>query len=102
MNSEVAGSRADLEEIIDQRVDSFAYPYGEHSESARAAVRAAYDLGFIADGGVNTLITPPELLRRAPGGRHDSGPELEWRAWTGEVPLRAARDRLGIGSRIRA
>ncbi len=91
---EVAGSRADLEQIVQRPVRAFAYPYGSCDEAAHAAARDSYDLAFVANGRVNALRTPLHLLRRAGVGDLDSGPELEWRAWTGERPFGLTRDRL--------
>ncbi len=87
IQNEVAGSRADLEGLLDQPVGSFAYPYGGYSQAAHDAVAASYDLAFVANGRVNTLSTSPHRLRRVLALDRDSGPELEWRAWTGRDPL---------------
>jgi peptidoglycan/xylan/chitin deacetylase (PgdA/CDA1 family) len=99
LNDEVDGSRDDLERITNAPVSCFAYPFGRHSLSARRAVSATYQLAFTAVGGVNSLATPRDLLRRAPVGPTDSVLELEWRAWTGTVPFSRVRDRLQIGRR---
>ena len=100
LHSEVVGSRKDLEQLVGRKVDAFAYPFGSQSEAARGVVSETFELGFLAEGGVNALTTPLHLLRRAEVGIHDSGPALEWRAWTGSAPLHALRDRLRIRSRL--
>jgi peptidoglycan/xylan/chitin deacetylase (PgdA/CDA1 family)/GT2 family glycosyltransferase len=100
LDDEVRGSGYDLERIIGERVRCFAYPFGSHNAATRAAVSSSYDVAFTADGGVNGLATPPHLLRRTAAGRHHSGPELEWRVWTGSVPFRRIRDRLKLRDRL--
>ncbi len=44
LEREVAGSRADLEDLLGDAVDRFAYPFGHHDPAVRAAVAAA---GFV-------------------------------------------------------
>lgn len=102
LRDEIIGSRDDLEQIVGHTVRAFAYPFGCHNEMARAIVGSSYDVAFLAEGPVNVLTTPPHLLRRAHIGPHDSGLQLEWRAWTGDVPLHKVRDRLRIASRFSA
>lgn len=97
---EVLGSRTDLEEIVRHPVRAFAYPFGRRSPAAEDAVRVAYDLAFLDYGRVNGLRAPPHELRRAAAGPHDTGPELEWRVWCGQRPLRAIRDRLRLRSPV--
>lgn len=41
LDDEVRGSRADLEHLLQQPVESFAYPFGRHAPAAVAAVAAA-------------------------------------------------------------
>jgi len=64
--SEIIGSRKLLESKLGVPVNFFAYPYGEYDPSIQAMVQ---DAGFMAsctiNTGLNTLITPTLLLRRA-------------------------------------
>ena len=94
MTQEVVGSRTDLEQILDKPVRAFAYPYGKHDATSLGSVSSTFDAAFVADGEVNVLSTPRHLLRRAVAGRHESGPEIEWRAWTGGRPRTGVRARL--------
>ena len=47
LRSELAGSRAELEDVLGYPVDTVAYPYGHHNSAVRAAAEAAgYHAGF--------------------------------------------------------
>jgi peptidoglycan/xylan/chitin deacetylase (PgdA/CDA1 family)/glycosyltransferase involved in cell wall biosynthesis len=64
--SEITDSRKLLESKLGVPANIFAYPYGEYNLSIQSILQEA---GFIAsctiDTGLNTLITPSFLLRRA-------------------------------------
>ncbi len=62
---EVAGSKHDLEAILQSPVRAFAYPYGTHNPAVRDCVRGVYNLAFSTEEGLNNLGTDPYLLRRA-------------------------------------
>jgi peptidoglycan/xylan/chitin deacetylase (PgdA/CDA1 family) len=100
IDEELAGSQADLERLVGKPVVGFAYPFGQHNSAVRATVAKNFDIAFTADAGLNGLGTPPHALRRSPAGRHDSGPELEWRAWAGAVPLHRTRDVLRVRAHL--
>jgi peptidoglycan/xylan/chitin deacetylase (PgdA/CDA1 family) len=63
--SEIVGSRADLERALETPVTMFAYPYGEFDETAQALVERN---GFLAGCGVgdclNEAATPVQALCR--------------------------------------
>jgi len=62
---EVAGSKSDLESIIDTEVTSFAYPYGDHDEHVVDAVRkAGYDAACITRTGWALHNTDALRIRR--------------------------------------
>jgi len=64
LESEIAGSVRDLEELLDRPVNAFAYPYGYISEPARAAAAQACPLCFSTIEGLNRSSTDASLLRR--------------------------------------
>jgi peptidoglycan/xylan/chitin deacetylase (PgdA/CDA1 family) len=72
LDSELAGSRADLEEIVGGPVDHLAYPFGYHDERVRAAARrAGYKAGFtFLDGRVETGLDRYRLPRLTMYGGH--------------------------------
>jgi len=65
LRDEVYGSRAELEDLLGQKVDSFAYPYGRLNDSVRATVGdAGYACGFSTRSGFNRPGSDPLLIRR--------------------------------------
>lgn len=72
LDSELAGSRADLEDIVGGPVDHLAYPFGHHDEHVRAAARrAGYKAGFtFLDGRVETGLDEYRLPRLTMYGGH--------------------------------
>lgn len=51
LRKEIAGSRKELEDKLGIRVNALAYPFGIHSEEARAMVKASgYEAGFTVYG----------------------------------------------------
>ena len=65
LEEEVAGSRADLEKLLDKPVVSFSYPYGAVDEVVEAAAQEAGFLGACCvQTGLNSLATPLFQLRR--------------------------------------
>jgi peptidoglycan/xylan/chitin deacetylase (PgdA/CDA1 family) len=109
-------SRIELEDHLDHAVTSFAYPFGYHARSARAAVRAA---GFARACALGDLpahagadrwalprlqvlshTSPEDLLRlvrrraTAPARGWANSKQSIWRAgrrWAGWVPIEAGR-----------
>jgi peptidoglycan/xylan/chitin deacetylase (PgdA/CDA1 family) len=43
---EIAGCKRELEELVEQRVRYFAFPYGQHANMSSAAFGAAYEAGY--------------------------------------------------------
>jgi peptidoglycan/xylan/chitin deacetylase (PgdA/CDA1 family) len=65
LESEVAGSKRDLEEAFGEEVVGFAYPYGKHDERVRAEVARAGFLGACTvEEGRNRPATDDYRLRR--------------------------------------
>jgi peptidoglycan/xylan/chitin deacetylase (PgdA/CDA1 family)/GT2 family glycosyltransferase len=102
LESEVLGSRNDLETLIDTRVSSFAYPYDRHDDSAREVVSAAYELAFGATEGRNGLATPRHLQRRTSVSPRETLFDLEWRVRFGRTPFARLRRELRLRSRAAA
>lgn len=65
LEDEIAGSKADLEQLLGQRVKHFAYPFGQLDDAVRAAVEAAsYAAAVSVRSGFNgTRVNPFELRR---------------------------------------
>jgi glycosyltransferase involved in cell wall biosynthesis len=62
---EIEGSKADLENELNLRISTFAYPFGEYNPMIEALIeRAGFSLGCGTDPGLNTLATPLTALRR--------------------------------------
>ena len=105
---EVAGSAADVEQLLGSRAVSFAYPYGLHNQQVDDCVRNEFELAFIADDddeGMNTLQTDPHLLLRTMVQRDDSAFAVKWRARHGRYPFfdfwGRLRVRLALRTRLR-
>jgi peptidoglycan/xylan/chitin deacetylase (PgdA/CDA1 family) len=76
---ELAGSRRDLERILDRPVDLFAYPHSRHDERVEKAVIAA---GYrLACGGRGTRLEPACVNRVLPPARGDGtlARSIRWR-----------------------
>ena len=104
LEDEVLGSKADLQELLENPVESFAYPFGFHTEEVEACVRGAFDLAFGIDPdepGINILDTDPSLLRRTMVQTRDSGIDLMCRVRWGYSPLHRLRGLLRLRSRFR-
>jgi peptidoglycan/xylan/chitin deacetylase (PgdA/CDA1 family) len=94
--SEIAGSRADLEESLGQPVTVFAYPFGHHDERVRALVeRAGFEGACSVEPGRNRLAVDRFRLRRLEVFGTHSLPRFAARLWLGDVPL--LRPRQGKG-----
>jgi len=62
---EIAGSKADLEQLLGQPIPHFAYPFGLFNEAARAAVQAAgYEAAVSVRSGFNGATVDTYELRR--------------------------------------
>jgi peptidoglycan/xylan/chitin deacetylase (PgdA/CDA1 family) len=65
LDDEIAGSKADLEQLLGQPIEHFAYPFGLFNEAARAAVEAAgYKAAVSVRSGFNGATVNPFELRR--------------------------------------
>lgn len=63
--AEIAGSKADLEQMLQMPVTTFAYPYGTYDKTVQNIVDQAGFLGAVTvESGVNSWSTPPTALRR--------------------------------------
>lgn len=102
LESEVLGSREDLEALVGRRVTCFAYPYDHHDAAARDLAEATYDLAFTANEGLNGLATPQHLQRRTSVSPNETVFDLEWRIHFGRTPLPSLRRALRIRSRAAA
>jgi peptidoglycan/xylan/chitin deacetylase (PgdA/CDA1 family) len=69
--NELAGSRAELEDLVGVAIDHLAYPYGHHDARVRrAAATAGYEAGFTFLNGRVTLGLDPFRLPRLTIGSH--------------------------------
>jgi peptidoglycan/xylan/chitin deacetylase (PgdA/CDA1 family) len=91
LQAEIHGSRADLEELVQQPVGCFAYPYGSHHAVSRELVSGSYSLAFTASEGLNGLATASHLQRRLSVSPTERLAELEWRLRFGRIPLSRLR-----------
>ena len=99
LEDELAGSREDLEKIIDAPVVSFAYPYGNHNCKVREATGRSFRLAFTTEDGINTLGTDLLQLRRTMVKPGQSMVDFASRVWFGHsIPENAkARVRRVMG-----
>lgn len=88
---EMAGSRADLEAIVDRPVTLFAYPYGHYDPRVVRIAGSIFDLAFTADPGRNDGDTDPYQLKRSMVAPRDAGAEVELRAGLGFSPRERIR-----------
>jgi len=85
---EIAGSRAELEEMLGRPVMVFAYPFGHHDERVRSLVRrAGFDAACSVEPGRNRLAVDPFRLRRLEVVGTHSLPRFAARLWLGDLPL---------------
>jgi peptidoglycan/xylan/chitin deacetylase (PgdA/CDA1 family) len=73
--AEIQQSRSDLEEIVGQRVESFAFPYGDYAQETVSLVREA---GF-----KQACSVVPALARK--GCSRFELPRVQVQDWDGEV-----------------
>jgi peptidoglycan/xylan/chitin deacetylase (PgdA/CDA1 family) len=62
--SEIAGSKADLQRLLGESPECFAYPYGKYSEASGGIVAENYKLAFGVQQGVNNIKTDPYVMAR--------------------------------------
>jgi len=93
LGDEIIGSKLDLEQLIGKPVRYFAFPYGQHANMSRRAMRMALDSGYeavcSAYGGFNFPGDDPLHLQRI----HADTDMLRFRNWltVDERKLRIAR-----------
>jgi peptidoglycan/xylan/chitin deacetylase (PgdA/CDA1 family) len=63
MEQEVLAGKHEVEDLIQSRVASFAYPNGLYSDNMRRWVEPAFDIAFTAEPGLNVLGTDLFRLR---------------------------------------
>jgi len=101
LEDEVAGSKADLEELLSGTPTAFAYPYGCYDDRVRDAVAKHFSIAFTVDGGINTVDVDPLTMRRvAVSGRHPP-PGLNWLLRFGFGPVRRLRELVQLRTRLR-
>jgi peptidoglycan/xylan/chitin deacetylase (PgdA/CDA1 family) len=99
---EVAGSAADLEELLGQKASSFAYPHGAVNAAARASVVRFFDLAFTARSGLNDARTDGYLLHRSMVQPDDRLLDLRCRVTIGLSPVESLRGAVRFRTRMRA
>jgi peptidoglycan/xylan/chitin deacetylase (PgdA/CDA1 family)/glycosyltransferase involved in cell wall biosynthesis len=94
LEEEIAGSSADLGELLQTRITSFAYPYGFFNEAAKQVASRVFDLSFTIEQGINTLAADPHAQRRVMVLPDDPLVKLGWRARFGFDPVERLRERF--------
>ncbi len=87
LESELHDSRAQLEDVLQQPVTVFAYPYGIANDAAVTAARHHYDAAFTCAPLLNTEATDPHLLGRSEVFPTDNILDLRWRMAWGWSPI---------------
>jgi peptidoglycan/xylan/chitin deacetylase (PgdA/CDA1 family) len=88
---EMAGSKADLEEIVGGPVTSFAYPYGCCDRQAVRIAASIFDVAFTTEPGPNSEGADPHQLKRSMVASRDTGPDVDLRARLGSSPRERTR-----------
>jgi hypothetical protein len=100
--AEIEGSKADLTAILGTPPVSFAYPFGQQSDSIRALVSRSFDLAFGSEEGMNYLRCDRYLLNRTYVGASTSNTELRLILKFGEMKkLHEWRGRIALRTRLR-
>jgi peptidoglycan/xylan/chitin deacetylase (PgdA/CDA1 family) len=102
VRDEVAGSAADLDELLGRKARCFAYPHGAFDEKARACVASHFELAFTADEGLNDRRTDRHLLHRTMIQPSDTLLDLQCKLITGSSPVERLRTTFRIRTRLRA
>jgi peptidoglycan/xylan/chitin deacetylase (PgdA/CDA1 family) len=86
LESEVAGSRRDLEEVLAAPPLAFAYPYGKYDDAVRQEVANSGYLGALTtEAGRNRPAIDDYLLRRVEIFGHDSLLRFALTVWLGSA-----------------
>jgi len=100
LNSEIAGSKSDLQRLLGESPESFAYPYGRQTESVRTVVAENYKLAFGVQQGLNYIKTDPYAMARTMVKPGESLWEFSSRVRTGrnrfEAFLPGLRNRFSL------
>jgi peptidoglycan/xylan/chitin deacetylase (PgdA/CDA1 family) len=101
--TEIDGSRLDLEALLGQAPESFAYPFGHFNEVAYAQASSAFGLAFSTIEGMNYLRTDRHLLRRIYVGPSHSLLEFAFNVYRGRSvqPLNDLRIKLALRTRLK-
>jgi peptidoglycan/xylan/chitin deacetylase (PgdA/CDA1 family) len=104
LEAEVAGSKDDLTAILGAPPVSFAYPFGQQTDSVRSVANRSFELAFGSDEGLNYLRCDRQLLNRTYVGEDTSTAELllilkfgslkKLNEWRGRIALRTRLRRL--------
>ena len=92
---EILGSRKDLEELVQQPVRSFAYPWGVAGRSVDGWLLKNFALAFSDSDGPNTRDVDPHAIKRTMVQPTDGGSDLNSRVRFGRSLKQDARARLG-------
>ena len=93
--SEVAGSRRDLEQLVDQPVRAFAYPFGRPGRWGEQIAEREYDVAFIVRDGRHGASQSTHLMRRTMVQPQDTRFDLAQRLLMGRSVTSLARQELG-------
>jgi peptidoglycan/xylan/chitin deacetylase (PgdA/CDA1 family) len=81
---EIANSKIDLEELLNQKVETFAYPYGaETGETRKMVEKAGYRVACSTRKGTNDTGTDPYALKRINIRRDTALPFFVLKIWRG-------------------
>lgn len=86
LQEETAGSRKDLQDLLQIPITTFAYPYGACNEQVRAEAGRAFDLCFGIEEGMNHIGSNLHALRRTMILPRDGGWELSLKSRFGFDP----------------
>jgi peptidoglycan/xylan/chitin deacetylase (PgdA/CDA1 family) len=92
---EILGSRNDLEELVQQPVRSFAYPWGVAGPFGRQLAAENFALAFSDSDGPNTRDVDPHAIKRTMVQPTDGASDLNSRLRFGRSLRQDARARLG-------
>jgi peptidoglycan/xylan/chitin deacetylase (PgdA/CDA1 family)/O-antigen/teichoic acid export membrane protein len=89
---EIAGSREDLEFILNRPALSFAYPHGSYNREVEDQAAASFDLVFTTECGLNNGETLAHRIRRTVTHHRDTSLDILLRASLGWSPIEVMRE----------
>ena len=101
LSDEVAGSLLELTAILDERVCSFAYPWGQYDACVEKAAVESFEIAFTTEEGLNNWNTNPYRMRRTMVQHDDGKVALYCRLQHGYYPLQYWRDRIRLRTRLK-